>query len=83
MEIDHLILEFVDNDNNLVYHVEYVNGKFNYYTAKADGLKSGLHPLILFRELEKLDFRGLLQDYPYKGFVIDAEMESGSVGYSS
>lgn len=82
--LNHLILEFADSSSDLVYHVEYINGELSYYTAKADGIKSGgLNPVILFRELEKLDFRNVLRKYPYRSFIINAEMESGKVEYSS
>lgn len=83
--LKHLILEFseVKCKPCRTYHVEYVNGKLGYYSAEVENVKAGLHPLTLFKELEKLNFRDVLRDYSYKGFVIDAEMESGRVGYSS
>ena len=84
--LKHLILEFsevTDCKPCKTYHVEYINGKLKYYSAEVEHVKAGLHPLAIFRELEKLDFREILRAYPYKSFVIDAEMESGRVGYSS
>lgn len=80
--LNHLILEFTDVKARKTYHFEYSNGKLHYYSAKAENVK-GLHPMTIFRELEKLDFRDILREYPYKGFVIDVDKESGDVGYDS
>ncbi len=83
--LKHLILEFsevADCKPCRTYHVEYVNGRLRYYSIEAENVRSALHPLTLFNELEKLDFRRVLQDH-YYGLVIDAEMESGKVRYDS
>lgn len=80
--LNHLILEFTDVKARKTYHIEYLNGKISYYSAKAENVK-GLHPMTIFRELEKLNFKEILKEYPYKGFVIDIGKESGDVGYDS
>jgi hypothetical protein len=81
-DIEHIILEFsgVIDQRCKMYHIEVnARGKVRWYSADIDNASGGMHPLTLFKELEKLNFREIPSGDD--GISIDVSATSGSVGY--
>ena len=79
--VEHIVLQFtgIFNGEPRWYQVETIHGKVKWYSWKAEKVGEGLHPLTLFKEIEKLNLREIPSGE--NGITIDASPISGSVGY--
>ncbi|MDF2956650.1 MAG: hypothetical protein OD814_000272 [Candidatus Alkanophagales archaeon MCA70_species_1] len=79
--VEHIVLQFsgtFDGEPRW-YQVEVSCGKVRWHSWKAEKVGEGLHPLTLFKEIEKLNLREIPSGE--NGITIDTAPISGSVGY--
>jgi len=80
-KVEHIVLQFSGTFNGEPrwYQVEVFSGKVKWHSWKAEEVGRGLHPLTLFKEIEKLNLREIPSGE--NGITIDTAPISGSVGY--